>query len=208
MANGMNYGWIDKLRDSVDIVDVVGDYVSLKPKGHRHWACCPFHNEKTPSFEVDSRSQMYYCFGCHKGGNVFNFVMEMERLQIPVNSDYFFPANPLMEGTYDNIVSILEMSGNFPTAIVTDNDTSAVGMLNAFKRKYEVPEKISIVGMGDTFYCRLSSPSITVVQIHAYDIGRKAVKMLHERANNLSAPICKVSIGGELVPRNSVKTLW
>ena len=80
MANGMNYGWIDKLRDSVDIVDVVGDYVSLKPKGHRHWACCPFHNEKTPSFEVDSRSQMYYCFGCHKGGNVFNFVMEMEHM--------------------------------------------------------------------------------------------------------------------------------
>lgn len=81
MANGMNYGWIDKLRDSVDIVDVVGDYVSLKPKGHRHWACCPFHNEKTPSFEVDSRSQMYYCFGCHKGGNVFNFVMEMEHME-------------------------------------------------------------------------------------------------------------------------------
>ncbi|MGN1069324.1 MAG: DNA primase [Candidatus Fimadaptatus sp.] len=77
----MNYGWIDKLRDSVDIVDVVGDYVSLKPKGHRHWACCPFHNEKTPSFEVDSRSQMYYCFGCHKGGNVFNFVMEMEHME-------------------------------------------------------------------------------------------------------------------------------
>lgn len=153
-----------------------------------------------------------FVYSCFKTFNYTDryasFVMEMERLQIPVNSDYFFPANPLMEGTYDNIVSILEMSGNFPTAIVTDNDTSAVGMLNAFKRKYEVPEKISIVGMGDTFYCRLSSPSITVVQIHAYDIDRKAVKMLHERANNLSAPICKVSIGGELVPRNSVKTLW
>ena len=81
MANGMSSDWIDRLRDSVDIVDVVGDYVSLKPKGHRHWACCPFHNEKTPSFEVDSRSQMFYCFGCHKGGNVFNFVMEMEHME-------------------------------------------------------------------------------------------------------------------------------
>ena len=81
MANGMSSDWIDRLRDSVDIVDVVGDYVSLRPKGHRHWACCPFHNEKTPSFEVDSRSQMFYCFGCHKGGNVFNFVMEMEHME-------------------------------------------------------------------------------------------------------------------------------
>lgn len=81
MANGANSDWIDRLRDSIDIVDVVGDYVSLRPKGHRHWACCPFHNEKTPSFEVDSRSQMFYCFGCHKGGNVFNFVMEMEHME-------------------------------------------------------------------------------------------------------------------------------
>lgn len=79
MASGND--WIDRLRESVDIVDVVGDYVSLKPKGHRHWACCPFHNEKTPSFEVDSRTQMFYCFGCHKGGNVFTFVMEMEHME-------------------------------------------------------------------------------------------------------------------------------
>ena len=80
MANGMSSDWIDRLRDSVDIVDVVGDYVSLRPKGHRHWACCPFHNEKTPSFEVDSRSQMFYCFGCHKGGNVFTFLEEHDNM--------------------------------------------------------------------------------------------------------------------------------
>ncbi len=79
MASGND--WIDRLRESVDIVDVVGDYVSLKPKGHRHWACCPFHNEKTPSFSVDSRTQMFYCFGCHKGGNVYTFVMEMEHME-------------------------------------------------------------------------------------------------------------------------------
>lgn len=81
MATASNHDWIDQLRERVDIVDVVGDYVSLKPKGARHWACCPFHNEKTPSFTVDSRSQMFYCFGCHKGGNVFTFVMEMEHME-------------------------------------------------------------------------------------------------------------------------------
>lgn len=75
--------WLDELRSRVDIVDVVGGYVPLKQKGRRFWGCCPFHHEKTPSFSVDSSAQMYYCFGCHKGGNVIHFVMEMDRLEFP-----------------------------------------------------------------------------------------------------------------------------
>ena len=55
-------------------------YSSLWPIGARFWGCCPFHNEKTPSFSVDSDSQLYYCFGCHKGGTALHFVMEMERM--------------------------------------------------------------------------------------------------------------------------------
>lgn len=73
--------WLDELCSRVDIVDIIGSYVPLKQKGRRFWACCPFHNEKTPSFSVDSSLQMYYCFGCHKGGNVIHFVMEMERME-------------------------------------------------------------------------------------------------------------------------------
>ncbi len=75
--------WLDELRSRVDIVDIVGGYVPLKQKGHRFWGCCPFHHEKTPSFSVDSSAQLYYCFGCHKGGNVIHFVMEMDRLEFP-----------------------------------------------------------------------------------------------------------------------------
>ncbi|MDO4739199.1 MAG: DNA primase [Eubacteriales bacterium] len=75
--------WLDELRSRVDIVDVVSGYVPLKQKGRRFWGCCPFHNEKTPSFSVDSAAQLYYCFGCHKGGNVIHFVMEMDRLEFP-----------------------------------------------------------------------------------------------------------------------------
>lgn len=75
--------WLDELRSRVDIVDVVGGYVPLKQKGRRFWGCCPFHHEKTPSFSVDSSAQLYYCFGCHKGGNVIHFVMEMDRLEFP-----------------------------------------------------------------------------------------------------------------------------
>ena len=73
--------WLDELRSRVSLEEVVSEYVPLKQKGRRYWACCPFHNEKTASFSVDSEAQMYYCFGCHKGGTVINFVMEMERME-------------------------------------------------------------------------------------------------------------------------------
>jgi len=61
-----------------DIVDIVGSYVHLQRKGGSHFGLCPFHNEKTPSFSVSKDKQMYYCFGCGAGGNVFTFVMAYE----------------------------------------------------------------------------------------------------------------------------------
>jgi DNA primase len=66
-----------------DIVDVIGSYVSLRRKGNNYEACCPFHHEKTPSFKVSKDKQMYHCFGCGVGGNVFTFVMEYENLNFP-----------------------------------------------------------------------------------------------------------------------------
>lgn len=73
--------FLDELRSRVNLEEIVSEYVPLKQKGRRFWGCCPFHNEKTPSFSVDSESQLYYCFGCHKGGTALNFVMEMERME-------------------------------------------------------------------------------------------------------------------------------
>ncbi len=75
--------YIDDLRRQADIVRVIQDYVSLKKKGANWMACCPFHKEKTPSFSVSPTKEIFYCFGCHKGGSVFNFVMEMERVSFP-----------------------------------------------------------------------------------------------------------------------------
>jgi len=81
MAGKLPSGWLDELRSRVSIEDVIGQTVTLRKKGKYLWACCPFHNEKTPSFKVDSESQMYYCFGCHKGGNVISYLMEHDRLE-------------------------------------------------------------------------------------------------------------------------------
>ena len=75
--------FIDDLKRQADIVRVIQDYVQLKKKGANWMACCPFHKEKTPSFSVSPAKEIFYCFGCHKGGSVFNFVMEVERVPFP-----------------------------------------------------------------------------------------------------------------------------
>lgn len=69
---------IEEVRSKNDIVDVVSQYVKLTRKGSSYFGLCPFHNEKTPSFSVTPGKQMYYCFGCGAGGNIFNFIMEYE----------------------------------------------------------------------------------------------------------------------------------
>ena len=69
---------IEDVRSRNDIVDVISSYVKLKKTGATYFGLCPFHNEKSPSFSVSPSKQMFYCFGCHEGGNVFSFVMKYE----------------------------------------------------------------------------------------------------------------------------------
>jgi DNA primase len=71
---------IEQVRSSNDIIDVISSYVRLKKRGKNYIGLCPFHQEKTPSFTVSADKQMYHCFGCHKGGNVFTFVMEHDKV--------------------------------------------------------------------------------------------------------------------------------
>ena len=73
----------DRVKQQADIVRVVGDYVRLKKTGKDFAGLCPFHQEKTPSFTVSPIKQIFYCFGCGKGGDIFNFVMDMEKCQFP-----------------------------------------------------------------------------------------------------------------------------
>ena len=75
--------FLDELAARSDIVDVVSSYVELKRKGNNYFGLCPFHSEKTPSFSVAPDKQMYHCFGCKKGGGVFNFIMGIENLTFP-----------------------------------------------------------------------------------------------------------------------------
>jgi DNA primase len=74
---------VREVNDKLDAVAVVNEYVRLEKRGGRYWGCCPFHNEKTASFTVDPERKLYYCFGCHKGGTIAGFVMDMEKLSFP-----------------------------------------------------------------------------------------------------------------------------
>ena len=83
MAGRIPQTFIDDLLDRLDIVEVIDRRVSLKKSGRNFTACCPFHEEKTPSFSVNQEKQFYYCFGCGAGGNALGFIMDYERMDFP-----------------------------------------------------------------------------------------------------------------------------
>src|SRR5688500_15268081 len=76
-------GLLDEVRNSVNIVSFVSEYVALKKRGRNHVARRPFHSERTPSFNVNEDKQMFHCFGCGVGGDVFKFMMMVELLSFP-----------------------------------------------------------------------------------------------------------------------------
>lgn len=83
MAGFFSQGTLDQVRAANDIVDVIGSYLPLKRAGTNFVALCPFHKEKTPSFHVNPNRQIFHCFGCQKGGDVFTFVKEFENIEFP-----------------------------------------------------------------------------------------------------------------------------
>lgn len=116
----------ENVRASADIVKIISGYVSLKRKGDRFWGCCPFHNEKTPSFSVKPDDGFFYCFGCHAGGNVFKFISLYENipyyeavarvaedLNIPLPKRERTPAQIAREKHIEELRSVNQLAGKF-----------------------------------------------------------------------------------------------
>src|SRR5277367_3211173 len=80
---GFSQTTLERIRAASDIVDIIGGYLPLKKAGANFTALCPFHKEKTPSFNVNPHKQIFHCFGCHKGGDVFAFVRDYENIDFP-----------------------------------------------------------------------------------------------------------------------------
>ncbi len=125
----------DEIKSKLDIVDVIREYIPLKPAGVNFRALCPFHREKSPSFIVSPEKQIWHCFGCQKGGDVFSFVMEMDgigfvdalRNLAPKAGVILRKQNPKLTSRRNRLLDILEFSRNYyhKTLIQSDKGKSA-----------------------------------------------------------------------------------
>lgn len=150
---------VDEVRDASDIVDVVGEYVTLKRQGSRYVGLCPFHNEKTPSFGVNPSMGIYKCFGCGKAGNVFGFLMEVENVgfvesvrMLAERSGIALPEPQAAEeeaaGETESIYHALRFAARFYYDQLTQTEAGkTVGLAYFLGRGFE-PETIKKFGLG------------------------------------------------------------
>src|SRR5210317_1706148 len=131
---------IQEIRDRVDIVEVVSSYLPLKRSGVNNQGLCPFHQEKSPSFNVNSSRQIFHCFGCGVGGNVFNFLMRMEGLSFPeavrrlgdkvgveVEEEEVSPEEVRRREARERLARINEEAGSFYHQLLLEDQAGAAG---------------------------------------------------------------------------------
>ena len=148
---------IEETRAAADIVDVAGDYVQLKRSGSRYKGLCPFHNEKTPSFSVDPDQNLYYCFGCQNGGDVFKFIQEIEgvgflesarmlaeRYGIPIPED---EVDQEAANERESILHALRFAGRFFYHQLTQTDRGTAALTYLQERGF-TPKTIKKFGLG------------------------------------------------------------
>jgi len=180
---------IESLKQTIDIVDVISNYLELKKAGANYKANCPFHGEKTPSFVVSPAKQIYHCFGCGAGGDAIRFVMEMEKLSYPetiekLASQYNFSLRYTKgSGDYSETNRVLELMQQWYTKCFDHNENA---------RKY------------------LSARGITQASAEDFGIGyvpegKEVMQYLRSRhipmPKALEAGVIAKGEGGEFYPR-------
>ncbi len=148
---------IDQVRNATDIVDLVGAHVSLKRRGKNYVGLCPFHREKTPSFTVSPDKQMYHCFGCGKGGNVFTFLMELEKVgfgeavrSLADRAGVIIPADqssPREKQEFDELADACRFAGNLFFLQLVDSQEGAFALSYLRKRGFS-EEASKTFGLG------------------------------------------------------------
>ncbi|PIR12682.1 DNA primase [Candidatus Falkowbacteria bacterium CG11_big_fil_rev_8_21_14_0_20_39_10] len=137
----------DEIKSRLDIVDLIRDYIQLKPAGVNFRALCPFHREKTPSFMVSPERQIWHCFGCGKGGDHFSFVMEMEgltfvealRLLAPKAGVAIKRSDPKLASQRNRLLDIMEASASYYYKNLTQNQ--AAGNIRKYLEKRGVKDE-------------------------------------------------------------------
>ncbi len=153
---------IEQIKSTIEITEVVGWYLNLKKSGTNYWACCPFHNEKSPSFSVSAAKQMYKCFGCGEGGGAINFVMKVDNktypealrflaekyhIEIPEEAE----ADPLhiqAEAERESMFIVLQYAQKFFAEVLSaDEEGMSIGQAYFRERGFS-PQTIQEFGLG------------------------------------------------------------
>lgn len=156
----LNPETVDRIKQAADIVEVVGDFVSLKKKGANYSACCPFHNEKSPSFNVNPVRQIFKCFGCGAAGDAIKFVMDIDgvgygealrylasKYQIEIQEEEVTDEEALRQNTRDSLYIILNFAKNFYQQQLHETDEGQSvgisyfrerGFTNDIQKKFEL----------------------------------------------------------------------
>lgn len=167
MAGRIPEDFINEVRNSVNIVDVISQYVSLEKKGKDYIGLCPFHQEKTPSFTVNEEKQFFNCFGCGKGGNVYKFLMYKDNLTFPESVEQVanfahisMPSGYSNHQTNSNLTPVMKINqdaADFYHRVLVTTIAGERGM--AYAKKRELDKKtIDHFGIGyapqqENLYC-------------------------------------------------------
>ena len=162
VSKGIDAEFLRALKQKNDIIEVVRSYVALDKKGGTHWACCPFHHERTPSFAVNEGEQFYHCFGCGVSGNVIRFVQEIEstdfigavrilaaRVKMEVPEGNFDNERALqMKKKRDNLAKIMLESARFYLSNLYSGDERAEAHLQYIAGRKLSPTTVKKFGLG------------------------------------------------------------
>jgi DNA primase len=179
---------IDEVRNANDIIEVISQYVSLKKRGKNYLGLCPFHKEKTPSFTVSAEKQMYHCFGCSKGGNIFTFLMEMDKVSfveavrtLAMKAGIIIPeenAPATEEQTeFENYYAICRFAGMHFFRNLTETEEGKEA-LNYFYKRGFTSETIRTFGLGysmnswDTFVLKAQAEGFKTEDIVKVGLAR------------------------------------
>ncbi len=162
LGRGLDPRFMDELKQKNDIVEVISGYAALDRKGNTHWACCPFHHERTPSFAVNQAEQFYHCFGCGVSGDVVKFVQEIEstdfmgavrilatraKMQVP-ESNFDTEKAQQMKKKRDAMAAIMLDSAKFYLSNLYGGDERAQQHLQYIQRRKLSPSTVKKFGLG------------------------------------------------------------
>jgi DNA primase len=220
---------IDKIQDSADLVHLISGYVNLRKSGKEYFGLCPFHAETTPSFHVNPVKQLFHCFGCNTGGNIFKFLMLQERMSFPEAvreagrmSGIAVPENDGRDFSDDaELMEINEAAGRFYRRTLLENPDSQVARSYLANReiKAESIEKFGIgyapAGRGDSCFRFLKGSGYDPVKIERAGlvVGREPGKNGYDRfRGRLMFPVLDsqgrcVAFGGRVLDNSHPKYL-